>query len=66
MASAQVLLGPTPFCRRVTNLYLTEAGGRRKAGENIGDFAGFQSDSKQKKHFVANQISYAALGAAAG
>jgi hypothetical protein len=39
------------------NLYFTEAGGRRKARENIGDFAGSQSDSKQKKHFVMNPPS---------
>jgi len=35
-------------------LYFTEADGRRNTRENIGDFAGFQSDSKQKILFVKN------------
>jgi hypothetical protein len=35
-------------------LYFTEASGRKKARENIDDFAGFRSDSKQNKHFVQN------------
>src|SRR5688572_22000906 len=35
-------------------LYITEAGGRSKARENIGDFAGFLPDSIQKELFVKN------------
>jgi hypothetical protein len=37
-------------------LYFTEAGGRRKARENIGDFVGFSLDSKRNKHFVKNPL----------
>jgi len=36
-------------------LYFMEAGVRRKARENIGDFAGFRLDSMQNTHFVMNQ-----------
>jgi len=37
-------------------LYFTEAGRLRKARANITDFAGFSSDSKQKKHLVKNHL----------
>jgi len=47
----------TIYSRCFHTLYFTEAGRRRKARENIGDFAGFLSDSKQNKHFVKNSVS---------
>jgi hypothetical protein len=52
LSIGQKVFYATIYSQRFHTLYFTEAGERRKTRENIGDFVGFRSDSKHKKHFV--------------
>ena len=54
----QKVFHATIYSQCFHTLYITEASGRRKARENVGDFAGLLPDSSQNALFVKNSSKF--------